>query len=82
MPGVDDQDHVAAVAAIAAVGAAARDVRLAPKGGGAVAAGTGGHEDPHLVSEHRQPIIPTARRTAPRRDGRATHRVPTGSAAG
>ncbi len=80
-PGIDDQHDVAAVAAIPAVGATAGNVRLAAKRGGTVAAGTGGNEDPHLVSEHRQPMIPTVGWTA--RSALGERRgVPTGSEAG
>ena len=86
-PRVDDQADIPAVAAITAVRPATWNVRLAAKGGGTVAAGTGGHEDPRMVSEHRQPIIPMGSdgsvrvRAAPSppASGRG---VATGSAAG
>jgi hypothetical protein len=46
------QDHVAALAAVATIGSAARDMRLSSERGRTVAAGTRGHQDPRLVSEH------------------------------
>ena len=51
LAGLDDQDHVPAMAAISAVRTATWDVRLATEGAGAVAAGTTGDEDARAVSE-------------------------------
>ena len=49
---LDGQDHAAAMAAVATIRPAARDVRLAAEGDGAVAAGPGRDEDASAVSEH------------------------------
>ena len=51
--GIDAQDDAAAAAAVAAVGAAPRDVRLAAEGGRAVAAVAGTDPDLDVVEEHR-----------------------------
>ena len=48
---VDAQDHAAAIAAVAAVWPAARDVFLAPKGDDAVAAATAIHIDSRFVKK-------------------------------
>ena len=53
LPGVDPQVDRAATTAVAAVGSAARDVRLLPEGRGPVAAITGADPDLHAVEEHR-----------------------------
>jgi hypothetical protein len=58
-PRIDDQHDGAARTAVAAVRPSARDVRLAPKGGGSIPAGAAGNEDPSLVSEHPRPMIAT-----------------------
>jgi hypothetical protein len=50
---VAEQHHGAAVPAVAAVGAAARDVGLAAEGQAAVPAGSRLNEDASLVVEHR-----------------------------
>ena len=50
---VDPQHDGAAAAAVAAIGAALRDVRLAPERGRAVAAVTGTDPDGYAVEEHR-----------------------------
>jgi hypothetical protein len=51
--GLDLQDHVAAVAAVAAIGAAARHVGLAPERASAVAASPGGDVDARAIGEAR-----------------------------
>ena len=51
--GIDPQHDAAAPAAVAAVGAAPRDVRLAPKRGGTVPAVAGADPDLDAVEEHR-----------------------------
>ncbi len=61
MMGAGDDEDRPAVAAVAAVGAAARDVLLAAEADGASPAVAGGHVDLDLVDEHRG----RARRTAP-----------------
>ena len=53
LPGIDPQVDRAATTAVAAVGAAARDVRLLPEGRGPVATVTGADPDLHAVEEHR-----------------------------
>jgi hypothetical protein len=53
--GFRHEDDIAPLAAVTAVGAAARNVGLATKGRRPVAAGSGRHEDPNLVSEHGVP---------------------------
>ncbi len=53
LAGIDAQVDRAAAAAVAAVGTAARDVRLAPEGRGPVAAVAGTDPDLHAVEEHR-----------------------------
>jgi hypothetical protein len=53
LAGVDPQIDRATPAAVAAVGAAARDVGLAPECRGAVSAVTGAHPDLDAVEEHR-----------------------------
>jgi hypothetical protein len=55
--GVDHQHDRSTRAPVPAVGPAARNMRFASKGGGPVAAGAAGDEDPDLVSEHRGPMI-------------------------
>ena len=50
---VDPQDDAAAAAAVAAVGTAPGDVRLAPEGRCAVAAVAGADPDLDAVEEHR-----------------------------
>jgi hypothetical protein len=50
---VDDQVNRSASPAVAAVGAAARNVRLVPKGGCAVAAVAGAQKDADAIEEHR-----------------------------
>ncbi len=74
MPASDDEHHVAALAAVAAIGSTARNVRFPPKRGCAVAAAAGGHEDARAVSEHGRVEWTGRRRGADRRV--------TGSAAG
>ena len=75
MPALDDEDDVAALAAVAAVGAATRNVGLAAEAAGAVAAGATGHEDARAISEaghqersirreRRRRVYPNARRGA------------------
>jgi hypothetical protein len=51
--GLDDEDDIAALAAVAAVGTAARDMRLAPHGGGPIATRSAGHQDSCAISEHQ-----------------------------
>ena len=51
LAGLDDQDDVATLAPVAAVGASPRDVCLAAERARAVATGTSGDEDPRAVSE-------------------------------
>ena len=51
---VDPEVNRAAAAAIAAVWPAARNVRLAPEGRGAVATVAGENGDRHLIKEHRR----------------------------
>jgi hypothetical protein len=53
LAGVDAQIDGAAAAAVAAVGAAARNVRLAAEGRGPVAAVAGTDPDLHAIEEHR-----------------------------
>ena len=50
--GLHDEHHVAALAAITAVGAAAWHVRLAPEGAGAIATVAAGDQDAGAISEH------------------------------
>ena len=54
LAGVDPQVDRAAPAAVPAVGAAARNVRLAAHRGRAVTAGTGANRDADIVEEHRR----------------------------
>ena len=67
LAGVDPKVDRSATTAVAAVGAAARDVRLLPEGRGPVATIAGADPDLHAVEEH-QPHSRTARR--PGRPGR------------
>ena len=53
LAGVDPKVDRAATTAVAAVGSAARDVRLLPEGRGPVATITGADPDLHAVEEHR-----------------------------
>ena len=53
LAGVNPQVDRAAAPAVAAVGAAARDVRLAAEGGRPIAAGAGTHPDLDAVEEHQ-----------------------------
>jgi hypothetical protein len=53
LPGVNAKVDGPATAAIAAIGAAARDVGFLPEGRGPVAAIAGADPDLHTVKEHR-----------------------------
>ena len=53
LAGIDPEVDRAATAAVAAIGTAARDVRLLPEGRGPVATITGADPDLHAVEEHR-----------------------------
>jgi hypothetical protein len=50
--GLDHEHDVAAVPAVAAIGAATRNVSLAPERAGAVSAGAAAGHDPRSISEH------------------------------
>jgi hypothetical protein len=56
--GLDDEDHAAAVAAIATVGAATRNMGLAAERAGTVAARPARDVDPGAISEHRRQDTP------------------------
>ena len=77
LAGVDPEVDRAATPAVAAVGSAARDVRLLPEGRGPIATVAGVDPDLHAVKEHRahsRTGASTARHR--RRRGQRTHRAP------
>ena len=71
LAGVDPEVDRAAAAAVAAVGTAARDVRLLPEGRGPVAAIAGADPDLHAVEEHRGHSRTGCRRPPPAGAGRS-----------
>ena len=66
---VGDEDDVAAPAAVTAVGAAFRDVLLAPEVDRAVAAAAGDHRQPRSIVEHARTLARIRRRTPTRERG-------------
>ena len=76
LPRIGHEDHVAALAAVAAVGTPPRNVRFAAERGCSIAAGAGFDKDADVVSEHRNSMIATAR---PRSGGGAGARPASGS---
>jgi hypothetical protein len=69
LAGVDADEHGAAAAAVSAVRPAARDVRLATEGRGAVAATSRADPDFHAVEEHRPNVLTRSGRNPARSEG-------------
>src|SRR5207244_6779573 len=74
LTGVDAQEHRAASSAVATVGTAAGDMRLAPEGRGSVASRAGPDPDRHPVEEHL-PGLSHGPRDAPNRPAPAAPAV-------